>query len=46
MLRCKQLIGRPPRARSLSVQKAEAAVSCKVMNIVTGLGTPATRKVA
>ncbi len=29
MMRYKQLIGRPLRARSLSAQKVEAAIGCK-----------------
>lgn len=46
MMRYKQLIGRSLRARSLPTQKAEAAVACKDMNIMTSLGMPTTRKVA
>lgn len=46
MMRYKQLIGRTLRARTLPAQKVEAAVGCKVMNRMTGLGMPATRKVA
>ncbi|MCW2239683.1 hypothetical protein M2351_004313 [Azospirillum canadense] len=46
MMRYKQLIGRSLRARSLAAQKVEAAVGCKVMNIMTRLGMPATSKVA
>ena len=46
MMRYKQVIGRGLRARSLPAQKVEAAVGCKVMNIMTSLGMPATRKVA
>ncbi|HYH36971.1 MAG TPA: IS5 family transposase [Azospirillum sp.] len=44
MMRYKQLIGRSLRARSLPTQKAEAAVGCKVMNIMTNLGMPVSRK--
>ena len=44
MMHYKQLIGRSLRARSLPTQKAEAAVVCKVMNIMTSLGMPTTRK--
>lgn len=46
MLRCKQVISRGLRARSLLAQKAEVAVGCKVMNIMTNLGMPVPRKVA
>ena len=44
--RYKHLIGRGLRARSLSAQKAETAVGCKVMNIITSLGMPVSRKSA
>jgi hypothetical protein len=46
MMRYKQLIERSLRARCLSAQKVEAAVGCKVMNIMTSFAMPATRKVA
>lgn len=46
MMRYKQLIGRTLRARSLPAQKVEAVVGCEVMNIMTSLGMPATRKLA
>lgn len=46
MMRYKQLIGRSLRARTLPAQKGEAAVGCKVLNIMTNLGMPVTRKVA
>jgi len=46
MLRYKTLIGRSLRARSLPTQKVEAAVGCKVMNIMTSLGMPVSRKSA
>lgn len=46
MMRYKQLIGRSLRARRLPAQKVEATVGCKVMNIMTSLGMPITRKVA
>ena len=46
MLRSKTLIGRSLRARTLPAQKVEAAVGCKVMNMMTSLGMPASRKVA
>lgn len=45
MMRYKHLIGRSLRVRSLSTQKVETALGCKVMNIMTSLGMPATRKV-
>lgn len=46
MMRYKPLIGRSLRARSLPAQKVEAAIACKLMNIMTNLGMPTTRKVA
>ncbi|WP_377806496.1 IS5 family transposase [Azospirillum sp. A29] len=46
MLRYKTLIGRSLRARTLPAQKIEEAVGCKVMNMMTSLGMPASRKVA
>ena len=46
MLRYKVLNGRSFCARTLHVQKVEAAIGCKVMNVMTGLGMPVTRKVA
>ena len=46
MLRYKTLIGRSLRARTPPAQKVEAAVGCKVMNMMTSLGMPASRKVA
>ncbi|CAO3437737.1 hypothetical protein [Azospirillum endophyticum] len=46
IMRYKQVIGRHLRARTLPTQKAEAAVGCKVMNIMTSLGMPASRKSA
>jgi hypothetical protein len=46
MLRYKKLIGRSLHARSLPTQKTEAKVACKVINIMTGLGMPVSRKVA
>lgn len=46
MMRYKQLIGRSLRARSQSTQKVEAAIGCKVMNIMTSLGMPVSRKSA
>ncbi|MCW2239705.1 hypothetical protein M2351_004335 [Azospirillum canadense] len=46
MLRYKTLIGRSLRARTLPAQKVEAAVGGKVLNIMTSLGMPVSRKVA
>jgi transposase len=46
MMRYKQLIGRSLRARTLPAQKVEPTVGCKVMNMMTNLGMPTTRKVA
>jgi hypothetical protein len=46
MMRHKQLIGRSLRARTLPAQKVEASVCCEVMNIMTSLGMPVSRKVA
>ena len=46
MLRQKVLIGRGLRARTLPAQKTEAAVGCRVLNIMTGLGMPVSRRVA
>ena len=43
MMRYKQLIGRTLRARNLPAQQVEAACGCKVMNIMTSLGMPASR---
>ncbi|MCP1610931.1 hypothetical protein J2848_002604 [Azospirillum lipoferum] len=45
MMRCIQVIGRSLRARTLPAQKADAAVGCKVMNIMTSLGMPISCKV-
>jgi len=46
MLRQKVLIGRGLRARSRSAQKAEATAGCRVLNIMTGIGMPMSRRVA
>ena len=40
------LIGRSLHARILSAQKTEAKLACKVINIMTGLGMPVSRRVA
>ena len=45
MMRYKQLIGPGLWAWSLPTQKVEAAVGGKVMNLMTRLGMPATRRV-
>ena len=44
ILRYKVLIGRSLRARTLPAQKIEAAIGCKVMNIMTGLDMLVPRK--
>jgi transposase len=46
MMRDKMLIGRCLHARTLPMQKTEAAAGCKVINIMTHLGMPASRRVA
>jgi hypothetical protein len=46
MLRYKVLIGRSLRAQALPAQKVEARVACKVINLMTGLGMPVSRRVA
>jgi hypothetical protein len=46
MFRYKKLVGRGLHARSLPAQKTEAKVACKVLNIMTGLGMPVSRRVA
>ncbi|MBB3265152.1 hypothetical protein FHW79_002772 [Azospirillum sp. OGB3] len=42
----KPLIGRSLSAQPLPAQKVEAAVNCKVVNIMTSLGMPIFRKAA
>jgi hypothetical protein len=44
--RYKVLIGRSLRARTLSAQKVEARIACTVINRMTSLGRPVSRKVA
>jgi hypothetical protein len=44
MLRNKVLIGRSLHAGNLPAQKTE--VACKVINIMTGLGMPVSRRIA
>ena len=46
MFRYKTLIGRRLRARSLPGQKAEARMGCAVINRMTHLGMPVSRRVA
>jgi|tagenome__1003787_1003787.scaffolds.fasta_scaffold19431182_1 putative transcriptional regulator len=41
-----RMIGRSLRARTLSAQKVEARIACTVINIMTSLGMPVSRKVA
>ena len=45
MYRYKVLIGRSLHARSLPAQKVEARVACQVLNRMTRLGMPASRRV-
>ncbi|SMF89948.1 Transposase DDE domain-containing protein [Azospirillum oryzae] len=44
--RYKVLIGRSLRARSLPAQKIEARIACAVLNRMTSLGMPVSRKLA
>lgn len=44
--RFKALVGRGLRARSLPAQKVEARIACAVINRMTGLDMPVSRKVA
>jgi hypothetical protein len=44
MLRYKVLIGRSLHARTLSTQRTEARIACTVINIMTGLGMPVSRR--
>ena len=44
--RYKVLIGQSLRARSLSAQKVEARIACKVIDRVTSLGMLVSREVA
>ena len=46
MLRYKVLIGCSLHARTLPTQKTEATVAGKVLNIMTGLGMPVSRRIA
>jgi transposase len=45
MMRYKTLIGRRLHARTLPMQKAEAAVGCKVINVMTRLGMPVSQRI-
>ena len=44
--RYKVLVGRSLQARTLSAQKVEARIACKVINRMTSLGMPLSRKLA
>ena len=44
--RYKVLIGRSLRARTLSAQKVEARIACTVINHMTSLGMPVSRRIA
>ena len=46
MLCYKTIIGRTLRARTLPAQKVEARVGCKVLNRMTALGMPVSRRLA
>jgi hypothetical protein len=46
MLRYKTLIGRSLHARTLPTQKTEAKVACTVLNLMTSLGMPVSRRIA
>jgi hypothetical protein len=46
MMRYTTLIGRRLHARALPMQKTEAAVGCKVINIMTHLGMPVSQRIA
>jgi hypothetical protein len=46
MFRYKKVISRGLNARSLPTQKTKAKVACKVLNIMTGLGMPVSRRSA
>ena len=45
MMRYKTLIGRRLHARTLPTQKTEAAIGCKVINIMTRLGMPVSQRI-
>ena len=46
MMRYKTVIGRSLHARTLPTQKTEAAIGCKVINIMTHLGMPVSQRIA
>ena len=46
ILRYKTIIGRTLRARTLPAEKVEARVGCKVLNRMTALGMPVSRRLA
>jgi hypothetical protein len=46
VFRYKTIIGRSLRARTLSSQKTEARVACSVLNRMTRLGMPVSRRIA
>jgi hypothetical protein len=46
IFRCKAIIGRSLRARTLPSQKTEARVACAVLNRMTRLGMPVSRRIA
>jgi transposase len=45
MMRYKIVIGRRLHPRTLPMQKAEAAAGCKVINVMTRLGTPVSQRI-
>jgi hypothetical protein len=45
MMRYKTVIGRRLHARTLPMQKAEAAAACKVINVMTRLGMPVSQRI-
>ena len=44
-MRYKTVIGRRLHARTLPMQKAEAAAACKVINVITRLGMPISQRI-
>jgi hypothetical protein len=46
VFRYKAIIGRGLRARTLPAQKSEARVACAVLNRMTKLGMPVSRRIA
>ena len=46
VFRYKVIIGRSLRARTLPSQKTEARVACSVLNRMTRLGRPVSRRIA